>query len=422
MGGRETADGPLIGAVAPTITQLLCRADPSSHPVALLSGRGDPELTRYSYFFCDPVARTQSWQEAVSLAAGEDDAPRAVGLVHYEHGWRFVDPSRTLRPHPFGEAPLEFWIFDGCYVRDEREGRGWVSGRASAVRRLLETPTLDPAPVGRTQGELQPRWSKAHYVRRVSALLALIRDGEVYQANLTHPLQGKFQGDPRAAFVRLAERAPPFAAYIGRGRGRAVVSASPECLLRYQAASGRAASFPIKGTRRRDPDPVRDRVLAEALAASEKDRAEHMMIVDLVRNDLGRVAETGSVSVDPLAYVESFSTVHHVTSAVRARVPDGGRAFEALFPGGSITGAPKRRAMEIIDDLEGEARGLYTGSVVALHGDGSITASIAIRTAEIAAGELRFGVGGGIVVDSVPEDEWEETKVKARALGQALSG
>jgi para-aminobenzoate synthetase component I len=389
--------------------------------MALLSGRGDPELTRYSYFFCDPVARTRSWQEAASLAAGEDDSPRAVGLAHYEHGWRFVDPARGLRPHPFGEAPLEFWIFDGCYVRDEHEGQGWVSGRASMVRRLLESSDA-PAPAGRTLGELHPRWSKAHYVRRVSALLALIRDGEVYQANLTYPLQGRFQGDPRAAFARLAERAPPFAAFVSRGPGRAVVSASPECLLRFEAGTGRSSSFPIKGTRRRDPDPARDRALAEALATSEKDRAEHMMIVDLVRNDLGRVAEVGSVHVDPLAYVESFSTVHHVTSAVRAQVPDGGRAFEALFPGGSITGAPKLRAMEIIDDLEGEARGLYTGSVVALHGDGSITASIAIRTAEIAAGELRFGVGGGIVVDSVPEDEWEETKVKARALSEALAG
>lgn len=407
--------------VSPSITELLCRADPASCPVALLSGRGDPELSRHSYFFCDPVARTRSWQEAASLAAGEDGTPRAVGLINYEHGWNFVDPARVPRPHPFDEAPAEFLIFDGCYVKDEQTGSTRVSGRASTVRRLLEQTGASKLE-GRLQDELKPRWSKAHYVRRVSALLALIRDGEVYQANLTYPLRGRFLGDPRAAFMRLADFAPPFAAYVGRGQERAVVSASPECLLRFEAERGLASSFPIKGTRRRDPDSQRDRELAQALAASEKDRAEHLMIVDLVRNDLGRVAEVGSVHVDPLAYVETFSTVHHVTSAVRARVPDGGRAFEALFPGGSITGAPKLRAMEVIDDLEGEARGLYTGSIVALHGDGSVTASIAIRTAEIARGEVRFGVGGGIVIDSFPEDEWEETKVKARALSEALAG
>ncbi|NJK88835.1 MAG: hypothetical protein HC923_05145 [Myxococcales bacterium] len=185
-----------------------------------------------------------------------------------------------------------------------------------------------------------------------------------------------------------------------------------------------ASTYPIKGTRARRRDVVQDELQKRELLASEKDRAEHLMIVDLLRNDLGRDALPGGVSVPSLAYLESFPTIHHLTSQVMAEFRAGTtttQIFEALFPGGSITGAPKLRAMEIIDDLECDARGVYTGSILALSPLGAV-ANIAIRTAEIVRGEVRFGVGGGIVSDSDPDTEWHETEVKAVALTNALLG
>ena len=399
------------------IIDMLARADPDSRPFALLSGSGAEELSRWSWFFCGDRRVVHSLEEAACAARSGDPWPRAVGWINYDQGLQWVDPPMKLRRHPFDEPPLEFHVFEGGYGYDHRSERLFSFGVPPRV------PERAPPPRGRLTEPLRPRWSWDHYARRFSALLAMIRDGEVYQANLTYPLLGRFEGDARAAFLRLAASAPPFAAYLQRGSGRAVVSASPECLLRYDAQSRWAATFPIKGARPRGADPAEDARNREELSASEKDRAEHMMIVDLLRNDLGRTAEYGSVHVDPLAYVESFSRVHHITSAVRGRsAQPGHEVLRALFPGGSITGAPKLRAMELIDDLEGEARGLYTGSIALLHGDGSVTASITIRTAEIASSELRMGVGGGIVIDSEAEDEWAETQVKARALSEALTG
>jgi para-aminobenzoate synthetase component 1 len=386
--------------------------------VVLLSGTGDPKLTRRSYFFAGPHRRTTRLPEAIAWSAASGSDPSCVGILRYEQGVRWV--GRTPRPDPFDQPPATFRHYPGGYVQDQRTGEGRVFGSAPEVERLLGAASRRP-PAGGLAGPLSPRWSKDHYDRRISALLALIRDGEVYQANLTFPLVGRYRGDPRAAIARLARHAPPFAAYIGSNDGPCVVSASPECLL---WTDGRVAStYPIKGTRPRRSDPEHDADQRRQLLSSTKDRAEHLMIVDLLRNDLGRVSELGSVRVDPLTYLESFRGVHHLTSAVHGTVRPGcdlQDILHALFPGGSITGAPKRRAMEIIDDLEGEARGLYTGSIV-LMGAGSAVASIAIRTAEIRDGQLRFGVGGGIVLDSDASDEWAETQTKAQALTEALS-
>lgn len=267
--------------------------------------------------------------------------------------------------------------------------------------------------------------SQATHEGRVRELLGLIEAGEVYQVNLTYPLLGRYAGAPEAAFGRLvAGGAPPFAAYLGLGRGQAVVSASPECFLHLDPWAGELATYPIKGTRRRGATPEADAEEAARLRADPKEAAEHVMIVDLLRNDLGRLAPPGGVRVDGLAYVESFPTVHHLTSRVVARLPEGltdEALLAALFPGGSITGAPKLRAMELIDALEGQPRGLYTGAIGYLTPDGGLMTSIAIRTAQIVQDELRFGVGGGIVADSDPTREWEETQVKARALAAALT-
>lgn len=218
----------------------------------------------------------------------------------------------------------------------------------------------------------------------------------------------------------------PFAAYLdlrGDFGGVEVLSSSPE---RFLLTDGdRIETRPIKGTRPRGATPVEDARNVEALRASAKDRAEHLMIVDLERNDLGRVACTGSVEVSRFAAVESFATVHHMVSDVRALLREGttlATLLRATFPGGSITGAPKLRAMEILAEVEAVERGPYTGAIGFFNGGDQIELSIAIRTALAAGGRVLYATGGGIVADSDPDREWDETELKLAALHATLAG
>jgi len=203
----------------------------------------------------------------------------------------------------------------------------------------------------------------------------------------------------------------------------AVLSSSPERFLRYEPRGRLIETRPIKGTRPRGRDGAEDRALAAALEASEKDRAENLMIVDLERSDLGRVAEIGSVVVPRLWQLESYATVHHLTSTVRARLGadcDIVDLLRATFPGGSITGAPKIRAMQIIDELEPVARGVYTGAIGYIRFDGSMDLNVAIRTMVLKDGLASFHVGGGIVADSDPAMEYEETLHKGAGMARVL--
>jgi para-aminobenzoate synthetase component 1 len=225
-------------------------------------------------------------------------------------------------------------------------------------------------------------------------------------------------------YLRLRERNPaPYAAFLNLGDSQ-IVSTSPECFLTYDPISRLLETRPIKGTRPRGSTPNEDERLARELAASEKDRAENVMIVDLERNDLGRVCEFGSVEAPELFTIESHPTVHHLVSTVRGRLRGDLGAVDLLtacFPGGSITGAPKIRAIEIIHELEPVRRGVYTGSIGYVGFDGSVNLNIAIRTAVVKDGMCRFHVGGGIVADSDPEMEYQETLDKARALLEVLA-
>jgi anthranilate/para-aminobenzoate synthase component I len=255
-------------------------------------------------------------------------------------------------------------------------------------------------------------------VRRVKEHIAA---GDVYQANLSQRFRVPARVDGLSLYGHLRRLSPaPFAGYL-RVPGLELVSSSPERLL---LVDGRhAATRPIAGTRPRAKDPGADRALAAELMLSEKERAEHLMLVDLARNDLGQVAEVGSVRVDELMVAEEYSHVRHIVSNVTARLAEGRDAIDALralFPGGTITGVPKRRCMEILDALEPVPRGFYTGALFYVTPSGRLDANILIRSAVVHDGAVTFHAGGGIVADSDPEREYEETLHKAEAMRLAL--
>lgn len=276
-------------------------------------------------------------------------------------------------------------------------------------------PTADDAPAA--IGIPAPRMTETDYTRRIDAIRGLIGAGELYQLNYTQPLDLRYQGDAATLYRRIAARHPvAHAAFIEDG-ARAVLSFSPELFVARHGP--RLTARPMKGTAPRHPDPVEDQRLGQALLASGKNRAENLMIVDLLRNDLGRLAEPGSVEVEALFSLERYPTVWTMTSTVSAQAPDAtlADALRALFPCGSITGAPKVAAMRRIRQMESAPRGLYCGSLGWLAPNGDFSLNVAIRTLVLdAAGHGVYSVGGGIVYDSDPAEEWQECHWKARIL------
>ncbi len=271
--------------------------------------------------------------------------------------------------------------------------------------------------------ELRSAFTHRGYLDAVTRVREYIVAGDIFQANLSQRLEAPLRGSPWALYTRLRAINPaPFAAYLDFGTLH-VVSASPERFLRLDP-TGRVEARPIKGTRPRGMHPAHDAALARALAESVKDRAENLMIVDLLRNDLSRVCAPGSVRVPELFAVEHYATVHHLVSTIVGELEPGRDAVDLLcaaFPGGSITGAPKVRAMEIIAELEPSRRGVYCGAIGYLSLTGALDTSIVIRTYLVRGNRVYFSVGGGIVADSDPEQEYRETLDKARALIAALA-
>jgi para-aminobenzoate synthetase component 1 len=270
-------------------------------------------------------------------------------------------------------------------------------------------------------GNIAPRLDQASYLAHIEAIRRGIGHGAFYQINYTMPLDMRVRGDRRALYTRIAQRNPvAHAAYIEDG-GQTVLSFSPELFV--QRRGDLLTTRPMKGTAPRDADPARDQALGQALLASEKNRAENLMIVDLLRNDLGRLAEPGSVHVDALFTLERYPTVWTMTSTVTARAPHAslGDVLHALFPCGSVTGAPKIAALAHIRHAEIAPRGLYCGSIGWLAPDGDFSLNVAIRTLVVdAGGRGVYGVGGGIVHDSEPDAEWQECLWKARILDPEL--
>lgn len=269
---------------------------------------------------------------------------------------------------------------------------------------------------------LASNMTREEYLTKVDAVLDAIVRGDIYQANLTRKFFGHTDTDPRAVFLRLCEVSPaPYSALL-RMDARWVVSSSPERFLHLNA-QGRVESRPIKGSAARLADSQEDARQRQALEQSQKDRAENLMIVDLMRNDLSRSCREGSVEVADLFGVTSYATVHHMASTVSGVLDLEKTALDcvkACFPPGSMTGAPKIRAMEICSQLEQVQRGVYSGAIGWFGGDGSCDLSVVIRTLCMENGRFEFQVGGGIVADSQPESEWEETLTKARGIALAL--
>jgi len=344
---------------------------------------------------CGVIRADRPEDVAGAFALIEEERSRGrfvAGYFSYELGLLLEPKLASLLPPERAVPLLWFGVFEG-----------------------REAFTLESA-ARAYAGPLRHEWDEAGYHARFERVRRYILDGDIYQANLSFRSRFVFAGDPLALYARLrAASNAAYGAYIDDGE-RQVLSLSPELFFDL-SADGRITAKPMKGTIARGIDPASDEAARARLAASEKDRAENLMIVDLLRNDLGRVAEIGSVRVENLFAVETYPTLHTMVSTVRARVRRGTgveRLVRAIFPCGSITGAPKIRAMQVIRELEASPRGLYCGAMGHFAPDGSARFNVAIRTLTITGGEGELGIGGAVVQDSASRSEFEECLLKAR--------
>ncbi|MFA1548649.1 aminodeoxychorismate synthase component I [Actinomadura chokoriensis] len=423
-GGRFSFMGDAAGPLARFAT-----FDVETGSVTVESAGGRVRMDGTSFF---------DWLDADlrSHAARTPDLPFGfalgwVGYLGYELKAETGGSRAHRSPHPdaamiFADRAVAFDHREGavhllalCPAGAEQDALAWLDDTES---RLAEVAApAEPAPVVRPPG-LALRHGRRSYLGKIAESRREIIAGQTYEVCLTNMLTAPVSAAPWDLYRRLRRSDPvPFGALLRFG-DLSVLSSSPERFLRV-SADGQAESKPIKGTRPRSPDPSRDRRLRAELAGSVKDRAENLMIVDLVRHDLGGVAEVGSVTVDPIFDVESYTTVHQLVSTVRARLrPDVSavRCVRSAFPGGSMTGAPKIRTMQIIDRLEEGPRGVYSGALGYFSLSGAADFSIVIRTAVASAGRVEFGVGGAITALSDPAAEFEETAVKAAPLLRLL--
>ena len=347
----------------------------------------------------------------------------AIGYFGYDLGRRLERiPSLALDAE--GLPDMAVGLYDWALVVDHLERRSHLIApdeASHAAYRELLTAALDgrirPRGSYRVLDLVRANMTHGQYLDAIARIKHYLREGDCYQVNFAQRFSAPAEGDPWQAYKLLrALNAAPFGAYLETPDCH-VLSSSPERFL--QVRGGTVETKPIKGTCPRGQDPIEDLLLADALRLSPKDRAENVMIVDLLRNDLGKVCEIGSIRVPRLFQIETFARVHHLVSTVTGRLAESRSAVDLLracFPGGSITGAPKRRAMEVIEELEPHRRGVYCGAIGYLGFDGAMDTNIAIRTLVHSAGTTRLWAGGGIVADSDPESEYRETYHKAGPL------
>jgi anthranilate synthase component I len=373
------------------------------------------------------------WWQRERVQASHD----AAGNVPFGGGWLVylgyelagqIEPRLHL-PQPTVGPIAQAIRIPAAVVHEHDSGRCWIVAEDTAadlipriaddLRRVARLPDAREGLVGSSVAEDDPR----QYLHAVQRALDYIGAGDIYQANLSRGWRTTLQPGvrPHQVYRRLRETNPgPFSG-VAQLDGIAVISSSPERLVSLR--DGAVTTRPIAGTRPRGADPQADLALARELHAHPKERAEHVMLIDLERNDLGRVCEAGSVRVDEFMTIESYSHVHHIVSNVSGRLRaevTPGNVLAAVFPGGTITGCPKIRCMEIIAELEGAPRGAYTGSLGYLNRDGSMDMNILIRSLQLDGCELSLRAGAGIVADSIAERELEETRAKARGVLRAL--
>ena len=447
------------------------------------SGMDPEKLGRYSFIGSDPFLVLRSRGKQIALLYGDrqeiikgnpfdvlggllqkyalDSSPSPIPFIGGAVGYfsydlcHFIErlPSTAIDDLQLPECYLAF--YDAILAFDNLEGRAYIAStgfpeleeakriskaweRLHELRGILaetpyseeaisskkaETHYSETAPSSKNSKKvvLHSNFTHEEYAKAVTAAREYICAGDIFQVNLSQRFEADLPITPYELYSRLRLINPaPFASYLNFD-GATVVSASPERFLRVRGDL--VETRPIKGTRPRGRSAVENEALAQELLHSIKDRAENVMIVDLERNDLGRVCRYGTVKVSELCILETYATVFHLTSTVEGRLHDDKNRIDLLkatFPGGSITGAPKVRAMEIIDELEPTKRSLYTGSIGYLSFGGEMDINIVIRTFVIKDGKAYFQVGGGIVYDSDPEAEYQETLDKAKALIEAL--
>lgn len=421
--------------------------------VFLDSGRPGSVQGRYDVIAAEPVVTfvTRNGSTLVSSPAGETvstdqpfnlirealakyqnaagDLPFTAGAIGYA-GYgiaRYLSDLPHVSSDPNDMPDMCFGIYDWSFVVDHQEQKSWLCrrpGSAISSQRWEELcgifsdyQTEYPPSFFRVAGEIRSNISIEQYSAIFDRIQRYIHDGDCYQVNFAQKFTASCSGNPWHAYLRLREINPsPYGAYINTPYGQ-VLSCSPERFLRL--SNGVVETMPIKGTRARSSVPQQDESLRTELQNSSKDRAENLMIVDLLRNDLGKSCAPSSIEVPWLFKIESFARVHHMVSKITGRLcveKDALSLLSGCFPGGSITGAPKYRAMEIIEELEAEPRGIYCGSIGYIGFDGNMDVNIAIRTMVHQNGQIHFSAGGGIVADSRMESEYQETIDKASAM------
>ena len=405
----------------------------SSDPRAVLTvnGQGVVQIDGETYSSANPFHAQQALLESLLLEYPDSDLPFLGGLIGY---WSY-DLGRTLEP--VGEAARDVTgmpacrtgLYDWALIQDHERRQSWLVATQTRREQVLKWLHRSSAPAAdfRLLSTFEGEMGRAGYAQRFAAVQDYIRAGDCYQINLAQRFSAPYRGDPWTAYRRLRQATPtPFSGFMswpGTHGEQAILSLSPERFLHCRA-DGQVETRPIKGTRPRGNTHVEDQRLANELAVSTKDRAENVMIVDLLRNDLGRVCRPGSVHVPQLCELESYANVHHLVSIVSGQLAPGRHPLELLaaaFPGGSITGAPKVRAMQIIDELEPSRRSVYCGSLGYIDLRGNMDTSIAIRTALVDGEQVHLWGGGGLVADSRREAEYTETLDKIRHLMAALT-
>lgn len=368
--------------------------------------------------------------EAESCEEHDTDLPfcgGAIGYFAYDLG-RELESLPELAQRDIDLPEMQVGIYDWALVIDHEKRRATLASHQAKflpllqqLHRLLTTDHSNPAGAFSLITPFASNMDRQQYRERFERVIRYIQAGDCYQVNLAQRFMAQFTGDSWQAYRVLREAAPtPFAAYLPTPYGD-LLSLSPERFI--QSLGVEVETKPIKGTRPRGKSDCEDTQLAEALLRSPKDRAENLMIVDLLRNDLGKTCAIGSVRVPKLFEVESYTNVHHLVSTIRGRLDHPGKSLDLLqgcFPGGSITGAPKLRSMEVIEEQEPQRRSAYCGSIGYIGFNGSMDTNICIRTLVAAEGQLFCWAGGGIVADSDCETEYQETFDKVNNLLQTL--